>query len=183
LAFKPHPQCKVCQTIQAEKGRKLLTRIYGSRPFDSRGESLSAIADDYKGDFAYVNLLNHVKRHQALTDRQLANRRIESLSREIEAEKIRQHFSHNDLRQLVMDKGYEDIKEGKVKLTATSIMTAAKQASDIEEKNKDRQIEVMKMMAAFQSGELIREEIDGPVTAKSEQRIAAETSVGSDSGA
>lgn len=180
MAFKPEDRCNVCKYIQGTGGQKLLKRIYKSRAFDPRGESLHVIAREHEGDFGYLSLLNHTRKHQALTDKQLANRRIESLSREIENEKIRMNYSHSQLRELVIDKGYEDIKNGDVKLTATSIMTAAKQASDIEEKNKDRQIEVLKMIGAFSSGELVREEIDGSVESK--QYIAAETPMGHNPG-
>lgn len=166
MAFTPHPTCKVCIAIQADGGQSLLKRIYRSRAFDPRGESLNQIARENEDTFSYLSLLRHAQRHQALDRKQLAQRRIASLSREIENEKIKQHYSHNDLRELVIDKGFKDIESGDVKLTATSIMTAAKQASDIEEKSKDRQIEVLKMIGAFASGELVREEIDGSVTSK-----------------
>lgn len=181
MAFSPEDRCKVCQVIQAPGGQKLLKRIYKSRYFDSRGESLNSILQDYEGQFSYVSLRTHAKKHQALTEKQLTNTRLKHLQNALEAEKIKQIINHHDVRGLIMEKGYDDIKEGRVKLTASSIVGAAKQASDIEEKNKDRQVEVLKMIGAFAAGELKREDIDGSIT--SQQHIASQATVGHNPGA
>lgn len=182
MAFKLVKACRVCQTIKKEGGEKstLLKRIYGSTQWLPEGETMMAILRDYEGKFTYLSLFNHCKKHQAPSDSELAERRIQHLQKEIEVEKIRKSYSHADVRALILDAAGTKLEEGDTSLVKASSVTAAmKQQADIEEKSKDRQLDIIKMMAAFQSGALRLEEVDGLVTAG---RIASGATIRPDEG-
>jgi len=61
---------------------------------------------------------------------------------------------HQDVRQEIMSRGMEQIESGEIKLNANAVLSAANKEADIESKQKDQAIELMKMVQAFQSGEI-----------------------------
>lgn len=148
--LRPNKQCKVCQTLKTD--RKLMQRIYDSKQFIKGGENLRSIARDYVGQFEYQSLYNHCRNHQALTAEDLDNKRLLAAAKEIEVQQLKKVVRHGEVRDVVLEYGLEAIKSGNVKMTLSGIVAAAKHASDIEEKAKDRQLEVFKTIDDFASG-------------------------------
>jgi len=143
-------------------GRALLKRIYESAAYGGI-EPLSVIARDYEGKgpgkFAYLSLWKHSHTHQGIDADTLAESRIHRLSKDMENTKIRELVSHTDIRQSILDaaKKLMEDPEWVAKIKPSDALKAAKDTSDIEEKHLDRQVEVLKMVNAFASGEIVRE--------------------------
>lgn len=157
MAIKFVTQCKVCKKIRAEEASgypKLIKRIYNSRQFVKGGESLKAIAKDYQKDFEYPSLYKHARMHQAATEDDLTTARLNRIHKTTVNAQIDKLVRHSDVRQLIMDKGMEGIEAGDIKLNANAVLSAANKEADIESKQKDQAIELMKMVQAFQSGEI-----------------------------
>ena len=173
MAYTYKKNCKVCQLIRKQGGEKssdLLKRIYNSRAYDDSGESLANIFKDYGGGtdnakFGYLGLINHSKTHQVLESVKLAEKRIKNLQDQVEEEKLKKVFTHHDVRGLMRDLAGAQLEAGDMKLSGAVTASILKQEMEIEEKQKDREFEIMKMVAAFQSGALEQEVIDGEVVA------------------
>lgn len=150
--LKRDKRCKICQYSLDDK--KLLKRIIHSTYYDKSGtESLSDIHVDYSDKFSYGSLTNHAKKHQGLTKSDLKNRQMKQIAKEEENKQVQRAVKHGQVRQLVMDKGYEGIESGEIPLKATDVLRAAEGEANIEEKHKDRQATFMKMVWAFASEE------------------------------
>ncbi len=157
MAIKFVTMCKVCKKIRAEEAggsTKLIKRIYNSRQFVKGGESLRAIARDYHKDFAYPSLYKHARQHQAATEEDLTAARLNRIHKESVNAHVDKLIRHQDVRQEIMSRGMEQIESGEIKLNANAVLSAANKEADIESKQKDQAIELMKMVQAFQSGEL-----------------------------
>lgn len=157
MAIKFVTQCKVCKKIRAEEAAgssKLIKRIYNSRQYVRGGESLKAIAKDYQKYFEYPSLYKHSRMHQAATEDDLSTARLNRIHKTTVNAQIDKLVRHQDVRQYIMDKGMEGIEAGEIKLNANAVLSAANKEADIEAKQKDQAIELMKMVQAFQSGEL-----------------------------
>ena len=69
-------------------------------------------------------------------------------------EQIQQIVSTDHVRREVIDAAMAALEAGDLKLTATHLLKAAKDQDDVEAKKRDQGMQVMKMIAAFQSGEI-----------------------------
>lgn len=157
MAIKFVTQCKVCKKIRAEEASgtsKLIKRIYNSRQYVKGGESLKSIAKDYQKDFQYQTLYKHSRMHQAATEDDLTTARLNRIHKTTVNAQIDKLVRHQDVRQEIMSRGMEQIESGEIKLNANAVLSAANKEADIESKQKDQAIELMKMVQAFQSGEL-----------------------------
>ena len=157
MAIKFVTQCKVCKKIRAEEAAgssKLIKRIYNSRQYVKGGESLKSIAKDYQKDFQYQTLYKHSRMHQAATEDDLTTARLNRIHKTTVNAQIDKLVRHQDVRQEIMSRGMEQIESGEIKLNANAVLSAANKEADIESKQKDQAIELMKMVQAFQSGEL-----------------------------
>lgn len=159
-------QCRICKTIRAEEAAgkvlskgalsktPLITRIYQSKAYTKGGEPLTKIAKDYTERFSYKGLFLHSKTHQAPTEEDLVEARLKRIHKRTMDDKVAQLIKHADVRQTIMDKGMQQLETGEMKLTSNVLLGAANKEADIEAKQKDQAIEVMKMIQAFQSGEV-----------------------------
>lgn len=157
MAIKFVTQCKVCKKIRAEEAAgssKLIKRIYNSRQYVRGGESLKAIAKDYQKYFEYPSLYKHSRTHQAATEDDLTTARLNRIHKTTVNAQIDKLTRHGDVRQEIMSKGLDQIQTGEIKLTSQTVLAAANKEADIEAKQKDQAIELMKMVQAFQSGEI-----------------------------
>ena len=155
-------QCKVCKIVGRDNddGRKLLKRIYESAAYGGI-EPLTSIVRAYANTpqaFLYLSLWKHCHKHQGIDADTLANSRIVAKSKELENDKVRELVRHGDIRQSIMEAAAELLKDPEwiAKIKPSDALKAAKDSSDIEEKHLDRQMEVMKMVNAFASGEIVR---------------------------
>lgn len=170
MAFVFTKTCKVCKLIRRQEAQgdsKLLKRINNCRLYDGSGESLRSIWQEFEDKFSYLSILNHAKKHQAPTGEQLADKRIAQLSTQLEEEKLRKKFTHHEVRGLMRDLVGTQLEAGEMKISGAVAASILKQEMEIEEKAKDREFEVFKMISAFQSGALMRGDEDGPITSQS----------------
>lgn len=154
MPLKTSSRCKVCLLITEYNDVRLLQRIYGSARFVAGGETLADIYRDYEDHFGYSALTIHAKRHQALTEGDLKKQTLTRLNNQAANKAVLSAIHHGEVRKLVMERGYKGIKSGRIKLKAADVLKAAKDEADIELKQKDQSIEMMKMITMFQSGEL-----------------------------
>lgn len=153
MPIKIEKRCRVCQVI--DKGDvQLLRRIYKSAKYRADGEPLKQIWEDYQDQFNYIALTQHAKRHQAIRSTDLKKAALEEIHKRGANEVVMGLIKHQQVRDLVMQKGYKGIKSGKIKLKASDVVKAAKDAADIELKQKDQGLQLMEMMMRFQSGEM-----------------------------
>ena len=153
MPLKIDKRCTVCQTIEAGDV-DLLRRIYRSSKFVAGGESITQIAQDYTDKFKYGALARHSSRHQTIHESDLKTSTLNKIAQNGANAAVLAVVKHGDVRKLVMEKGYKQIKSGKIKLKASDVIKAAKDDADIELKTKDQGLQVMEMMMKFQSGEL-----------------------------
>lgn len=157
MAIKFVTMCNICKKIRAEEAKgnpKLIKRIYNSKQYVKGGESLQAIQRDYKDFFSYQSLYKHARMHQAATEEDLTTARLNRIHKDSVNQRVDALTRHTDVRQTIMQKGLEEIESGEIKLTANAVLGAANKEADIESKQKDQAIELMKMVQAFQSGEI-----------------------------
>lgn len=155
--LKIDKRCKVCTLVK--KDGKFLQRIYDSKEFVKGGESLRAISRDFEGVFEYQSLYNHVKKHQGLSPEDLENKVAVKKAREIEAKQLRETIKHTEARNELLAIGMDGIREGEIKLKGADVVGLLKQTADIEAKDKDRELDIARMIQEFASGER-REVID-----------------------
>lgn len=162
--IKIDKRCKVCKVIRKQESygkAELARRIYNSKVYVKGGESLTAIHKEYQDKFSYQSLQLHASKHQAPTEEQLVSARMRIIDNKFHNKVAKAQVKHVDLRQDIMDAAKELLEDGKLQgINANTALRAAKDASDIEQKEKDRGIKVMEMIAAFQSGEVERNVID-----------------------
>lgn len=147
--------CKVCQTIAAGD-TKLERRINSSRTWVPGGESLKNIARDYEGKFLPQSLYTHAKKHQAPNKRKLeavhAKIALQQIVEEQAITEVKQvrHYS-DDLSELKAI-GMELVRKGGTQVSAAVLAKLIDIEVKIEEKQKDRDFEMTKMVAYFASG-------------------------------
>jgi hypothetical protein len=167
--IKTKKNCKVCQTIldQPKKWEgRLAKRIYGSRYYmPSSTYNLADIAREYADKFGYESLLNHAKKHQALSEVDFNNRQLRQVTNEAEKKLIQRAIKSTDVWDEVITKGMKDLKSGAISLNANHLLGAARDKSNFELKHADQQLALMDMVFGFASGEElpdgVREDTDG----------------------
>lgn len=155
-AFQPRKNCKICKAVKADK--KLFKRIYGTKFYVDGGESLLQLANETS--LQYRALLTHCKKHQNLTEDALAESQLEVIAKKEQNKAIAKLVRTADARQDVIDKLYaemdgRDLSELSGKDVLDLLLKATKMADDVAAKRKDQDIDIMKMMGAIRSGEII----------------------------
>jgi hypothetical protein len=159
FVLKPNKQCLVCQLVQADK--KLERRINLSKQFVPGGEAIQEIWRDYADQVKNPrSFYVHAKSHQAPNKIELEKRasahatkneyrEIVTESQATEVSVVR-HYSE-DLQELKQI-GMEAVRSGDAKMTASVLAKLIDLEAKIEDKAKDRNLEMMKMFAYFASG-------------------------------
>lgn len=159
MALTPDKRCNVCKAIKREAARNkdtLLNRIYHSKQFVKGGETITAIQEDYKDEFSYLSLHKHCKNHQIPDGDEYATIAMKSRAKKIERTQANKIYKHQDLTDEIIQRVAEGIEKGDIKLNAGHGIAASRLKVDVEEKQKDRGLKMMEMIAAFQSGEVKR---------------------------
>jgi SOS response regulatory protein OraA/RecX len=159
--IKTKKNCTVCQTILGQPKKwegRLAERIYQSRYYlPSSAYSLSEVAREYRDKFSYQSLLNHCKRHQFLSEDDFSERHLRQAAKQAEKALLKQAITSTEVWQEVINKGMEDLKEGRLKLTANNLLGAARDKSNFEIKYAGQQLALMDMVFGFASGERLPE--------------------------
>ena len=148
----PSKKCKVCLTI--EKKPELEKDIDNSSWYiKTSSRTLLAIQKDYMQDFAYDSRRAHVKRHQFLTAKQIANKTTKAIAKQHQAKQKFRDVKANVVWDNVITTGLQKLQDGELELRATDLLKAVKDKSDYELKVKDQELQMAEMVAFFASGE------------------------------
>lgn len=159
--IKTHKLCAVCNTILSQPKKwegRLAKRIYGSRQYTPSSDyRLSDVAREYQDKFSYESLLNHCKKHQFISTKDFDERHLRQTAREAEKVILKNAITSQDVWAKVIDKGMEDLEGGKMRLSATHLLAAARDKSNFDIKFAGQQMALMDMVAAYASGEKLPE--------------------------
>lgn len=153
--WAPNKRCNVCALILSGDS-ELQKRIYNSKYFNlTSGESLAKIQESYGGQFHYNSIVAHVKKHQTVgdVDRVRRSAKIIATRQENKIVEARKDIKPDVVWDDVIEQGLEDLKEGKIKLTASHLLKAAADKSTAQLKRKDQDIKLSEMIWHFASGE------------------------------
>lgn len=152
--WKPHKLCKVCNLIK-EGDEKLFKRIMHCKQFENGGEPLTEIAREYEGKFTYQSLFLHCKKHQAPTADDLAGRRMQRVKEKVMVDQYKEAVTTRDKRNALVDKLYDKLESGDFddQMTVKDLLTALRDADNVEAKKKDQDLDILKMMMPYRSGE------------------------------
>jgi hypothetical protein len=155
MPLRINKRCKICQVIENdEAGAQLLKRLYASAKFRIDGEPLTRIHADYANQFSYLSLTNHLKKHQTVRASDL-KRTLRKEIAEQGANTIGEELLATDnVRQEIMSKGLEGIRDGSVKIRASDVIKAAKDQDDVQAKRGDQALMAAELMMRIASGEL-----------------------------
>jgi hypothetical protein len=153
--WQPNKRCRVCALILSGES-ELQKRIYNSKYFNlTTGESLIDIQRSYGGQFHYNSLMVHVKRHQTVENVDRVRRSAQIIATRTENKIIKQkaEIKPDVVWEEVIEQGLEDLREGRIKLTANHLLKAASDKSTAQLKRKDQDIKLSEMIWHFASGE------------------------------
>lgn len=155
--IKTKKNCAVCQTILSQPKKwegRLAKRIYGSRFYIHGSDyTLADIAREYKGSFGYESLLNHCKKHQALSETDFNDRQLRQVTNQLQKEQVKQAITSAQVWDKVIEKGMDGLEKGHITLNANNLLSAARDKSNFELKHADQQMALMDMVFGFASGE------------------------------
>lgn len=158
--WKPHKLCKVCNLCKEDE--KLFKRIAESKQFVNGGETLTEIQEDYKDKFSYQSLYIHVKKHQAPTADILASRRLAKVQEQVMVDQYKRSVQAKDARQDLLDKLFTKLESGEFddKMSVRDLIVVLRDTDNAEAKKKDQEIDIMKMMMPYRSGDVIQGEYE-----------------------
>jgi hypothetical protein len=153
MPIKIEKKCSICKATQ--KDAKLAKRLFATKFYVKGGESLLNVSRET--GLSYRGLINHCSYHQMLDATQLAAAKIKRMAKEQTAEVLRKQVRTMDLRQELLDMGYEKLMAGEFdeQMDLKTLLTAAKDQDFRELKMGDQGIDFMKLMAGMRSGELM----------------------------
>ena len=153
--WRPNKRCRVCALILSGES-ELQKRIYNSKYFNlTTGETLIEIHRSYGGQFLYNSLTTHVKKHQTMDSIDRVRRSAQIIATRTENKAIQQKtdIKPDVVWEEVIEQGLEDLREGRIKLTANHLLKAATDKSTAQLKRKDQDIKLSEMIWHFASGE------------------------------
>lgn len=150
--LKLNKLCKVCDEVKANT--KLLNRIYNSKYYlKSSKESLLQLQEEYADVFSYRSLLNHVKKHQFMSEGDYKDRHLRKIASDAEKKILKRQIESKEVWDEVINQGMEKLQSGELTMRTSDLLKAAKDKSDHEMKVKDQQLAMAEMMWFFASGE------------------------------
>jgi hypothetical protein len=151
--LKYNSRCNVCLAVK--DNTRLLNEIFNSSFYLGRGAgpSLQSIAKKYEKLFKYVNLTNHCKKHQFISDKDFTNRSLNKIAKDAEHSIIKRSIESKQVFDEVIGRGMEDLQSGKLTVDTKDLLNAAKLKKDFQLKEQDQQLAMMEMVMHFASGE------------------------------
>lgn len=150
--LKLNKLCKVCDEVK--ENTKLLNRIYNSKYYlKSSKESLLQLQEEYADVFSYRSLLNHVKKHQFMSEGDYKDRHLRKIASDAEKKILKRQIESKEVWDEVINQGMEKLQSGELQMRTGDLLKAAKDKSDHEMKVKDQQLAMAEMMWFFASGE------------------------------
>ena len=150
--LKPNKLCNVCKTIEDQP--KLKQEIYESRYYvKSSRVTLLDLTKKYEGVFSYDSIRAHVKKHQFLNKKQLADANTAAIAKNTEKRLQYDGIKSSVVWDSVIGEGMRRLQEGEMEMKTADLLKAAKDKSDYELKVKDQELQMAEMVAFFASGE------------------------------
>lgn len=150
--LRTHKKCRVCQEIS--HNTTLLEKIFESSFFVKYSKvNLSNIQKQYDDKFSYDSLLNHVKKHQFMSEEDFNSRHMKQIAKKAERQILQRQIESKEVWDEVIEQGMDKLKKGELSMKTADLLKAAKDKSDHEMKVKDQQIAMMDMVFHFASGE------------------------------
>lgn len=150
--LKKKKNCTVCQAITDNP--KIAEDIYSTNRFTkSSKRTLRQLSEDYSDKFIYTALLNHVKKHQYLSEEDFAARNLRDIAKSAERKILLKKMESVDVWDEVIGEGMDKLKKGEMKLSAQDLLRAAKDKSDFQFKKADSELKLAEMVFFFASGE------------------------------
>lgn len=150
--LKLNKLCKVCDEVK--ENTSLLNRIYNTKYYlKSSKESLNQLHEEYADVFSYRSLLNHVKKHQFMSDGDYKDRHLRKIAKDAEKKILKRQIESKEVWDEVISQGMEKLQSGELSMRTSDLLKAAKDKSDHEMKVKDQQLAMAEMMWFFASGE------------------------------
>ena len=146
----------MCRVIETNK--KLLKDIYNTSYY-MKGSSVSlrTLWADYSqangSQFTYESLLNHVKKHQFMSEKDFNDRSLRKIAKDAERAILKQAIESKTVWDEVINQGMDKLASGELNMKASDLLKAAKDKSDYELKVKDQEMAMMEMIYHFASGE------------------------------
>jgi hypothetical protein len=161
MPLKFRSNCKTCIAVKADKF--LLKRIYESRAYVRGGEDLTKIAESM--GLGYQSLYKHTKHHQAVTSEDLSQRQLEAVDKAAKDNMVARVIRSADARQSIIQELYsvldsDDFKGLPAEKKVTLLLKALKDSDDVSAKSKDQNIDILKMMSAGRSGNVIEGDVE-----------------------
>lgn len=149
--IKYRKNCTVCSAIKEDA--KIASAIYKTQPYNPGSRvTLPEFHKGYEDKFSLEALRNHCKKHQALSADDMTERHMRNIARQAERELFKKRVESRDVWNTVMEMGYEDLKQGNMKLKVGDMLRAAKDQADFDFKAKDQEIAMIEMVYHFTSG-------------------------------
>jgi hypothetical protein len=147
VAFRPHGSCKSCAIIFAEsKDDPTKSKLYRMCEQVHLGAAKRTHVQKAYPQLNYMTLRNHINKHQNVTE----TKRAKLAARDaLTQARSRGKVHHTERRSGVMEWLMEKVESGEVKPTAAALVALLKQEADIEAKQTDQVIEIMKLVNAF----------------------------------
>lgn len=161
--------CKTCQITRGDA--KLRTRIYNAYyRRDEMDEPLTHIAKEI--GISHIAVFNHAKKHMSI--RKIATpvrveRSIEKMKAQI-AKETELAFDHDaavpkeDYERVidgVLAEGMDQMKKTGKTITISQLLTAAKIKGDFQAKKRGQDVEIIKTMYKFSSGDKVKTDEQG----------------------
>lgn len=119
--------------------------------------SLRTLWSDYSqangSQFTYESLLNHVKKHQFMSNKDFNDRSLRKIAKDAERAILKQAIESRTVWDEVINSGMEKLASGELNMKAGDLLKAAKDKSDYELKVKDQEMAMAEMIFHFASGE------------------------------
>lgn len=153
--LKKNSQCNVCKLIDTNP--KLLKDIYNTSYYmKGSSNSLRTLHADFSqangSQFSYESLLNHVKKHQFMSDKDFNDRHLRDIAKSAERAILTKAIESKQVWDEVINKGMEKLEAGEITMKTADLLKAAKDKSDYELKVKDQQLAMADMIYHFASG-------------------------------
>jgi hypothetical protein len=146
-------KCNVCKAIKDNKD--LAKEIFNTTYYlKDNNHTLKDVYERHLDEgWSYDSLKNHVKRHQFMNETDYNKRAMQKIKQKHVTISREKTIESQDVWQEVINKGMDDIREGRVVVKPEALLKAAKDKSDYELKVNDQKLAYTEMMWHFASGE------------------------------
>lgn len=141
--------CVICKAVKAD--RKLLQRLYSSS-FYVPGSKDSLLNISQTTNLGYQSLKNHVKKHQFIDSHDYQEKMMSIVDKKAQNKAVQQAVQAVDAVQKIINLGVDQIDEN-TKISVGETLRASQIKIQHEDKQKDRQVLMLDMIAHFISGE------------------------------